>query len=140
MAPSTEGTLSADPRGNVSASVSHLAVPGSRVDGVVETGLASQAEDLLQEELGVVLEDGVDGEVKQVCVLFALVVTEVDEVFYVVVGPDVLDVLKGGGERTCKNVLSKWHAFCDTYIVKSSLGTVVRSMFFSCDLLLHPLC
>lgn len=100
----------------------------------------SQAEDLLQEELGVVPENGVDGEVKQVCVLFALVVTEVDEVFNVVMGSDVLYILKRGEEGTCKNVLNKRHAFCDTYILKSSLGTIVRHMFFSCDLLLHPPC
>lgn len=100
----------------------------------------SQAEDLLQEELGVVSENGVDGEVEQVRVLLALVVAEVDEVFDVVMRPDVLYILRRGEDRTGEHVLNRQHAFGDKYILKSCLGTIVRNMFFSSDLLLHSPC
>ena len=44
--------------------------------------------------LGEVGEDGVERQVVQVPVVLSAVVVEVDEVLDVVVGPDVLDVLK----------------------------------------------
>lgn len=81
---------------------SYFALPGLWVHGVVETGLGAQAKDLLQEELCVVPEGGVQGQVVQTPVLVPLVVVEVDEVFDVVVGAYVLDVLqrrKGTGDQ-----------------------------------------
>lgn len=53
----------------------------------------SEPEQLLEEVLGKMPEDGVERVVVQVAVLGAVVVVEVDEVLDVVVGADVLDVL-----------------------------------------------
>lgn len=66
---------------------------------------------------------------------FPLVVTEVDEIFNVVMGSYVLYILKKkkkGGERTSKNVLNKWHALCDKKsFFKITLGMVLRNVLFS---------
>ena len=64
-----------------------------RVDGVVEAGLVGEAQRLLEEVLGVVLEGGVESQVAQLAVLLLPVIAEVDEVLNVVVRSDVLYVL-----------------------------------------------
>lgn len=72
----------------------YLAFPGLWINRVVETGLIAQTEDLLQKKHGVVPKNGVQGKVIQVPVFFTLVVTEVDEIFNVVMGPNVFYILK----------------------------------------------
>ena len=67
----------------------------------------------------------------QVPMFFALVVTKVDEILNVVMGPDVLYVLKKRRVRTSKNVLNKWPAFCDKNLLNISLGTRVINVLFS---------
>lgn len=54
----------------------------------------SKAQRLLEEVLGIMLEDGVQGKLAQSAMFFTLVMTEVHKVLNVVVGSDVLDVLR----------------------------------------------
>lgn len=60
------------------------------VDWVVEARFVGELQRPLREVFGVVLEDGVEGEVTPFAVLLIAVVAEVDYVFDVIVGSDVI--------------------------------------------------
>ena len=64
------------------------------VDAVVEAGLVRQPQRLLQDVLGMALEGGQEEEVAEARVVLVAVLAEVDEVLHVVVGADVLHVLR----------------------------------------------
>lgn len=72
----------------------HLLAVGGGVDPKVQAGFASEPEDLLEQVLGEVLEGGLEDEVEHLSVLVVAMVAEVDEVLDVVVGTEVLDVLR----------------------------------------------
>lgn len=72
----------------------HLLAAVRRVDSVVQAGSVSQPEDVLKQVFGEVLEGEFEDKVAYLSVLLVAVVAEVDEVLDVVVGTDVLDVLK----------------------------------------------
>lgn len=53
-----------------------------------------QPEDLLEQELGEVLEGVSEDKVANPCVFIGVVMAEVDKVLDVIVGPNILDLLK----------------------------------------------
>lgn len=57
----------------------------------------SEAQCFFEEVLGIMLENGVQGKLAQPAMFLTLVMTEVHKVLNVVVGSDILDVLR---ERT----------------------------------------
>lgn len=71
----------------------HLLAVGGGVDPVVQAGLVSQPENLLEQVFGEVLEERPDDQVAELRVLLVAVMAEVHEVLDVVVGTKVLDVL-----------------------------------------------
>lgn len=76
-----------------------LAVVG-RVDPVVQAGPVGQTQNLLEQVSGEVLDAASEDEVADPSVLLGAVVAEVDEVLDVVVGADVLHVLRDTETRS----------------------------------------
>lgn len=71
----------------------HLLALVGRVDSVEQAGFVSQAEDILKQVSGEVLEGRFDDKVAYLSVLLVAVMAEIDEVLDVVVATNVLDVL-----------------------------------------------
>ena len=69
-----------------------------RIHRIVQTGVMRLSQHLLQEILGLVLEDGIQSEMMKMTVLISSMMIEVDEIFHVVVGTDVLYVLLLSGD------------------------------------------
>lgn len=101
------------------APCTHLLAVLGRVRPVVQAGLVSQPEGLLQQVLGEVLEGPSEDKVAQPSVLFLAVMAEVDEVLDVVVATNVLELLTkterglvlpigphGDGAPTCSSVIT----------------------------------
>lgn len=71
----------------------------------------SQSEDLFEDMFGEVLEGGFEDKVSYLSMLFIAMVAEVDEVFDVVMGADVLHVLKKKSEEDFNSKLNLFKHF-----------------------------